>query len=101
MTIGTFTRNTEPHQKCVSSAPPATGPMPTPSAETPAQIPMARARSLGEWNTFERIDRVPGMMHAPPIPISDRVAMSTPADGAKADSTEPMPKTTRPNVRNL
>jgi hypothetical protein len=48
ITIGTFTRKTEPHQKWVSSAPPATGPMPTPSAETPAQTPMARARELFE-----------------------------------------------------
>ena len=100
-TIGTFTRNTEPHQKWVSNAPPATGPMPTPSAETPAQTPIARARSLGDRNTFERMERVPGMMHAPPMPINDRVAMSTPAEGAKADKTEPVPKTTRPKVRNL
>ncbi len=26
-TIGTLTRNTEPHQKCASSRPPTTGPM--------------------------------------------------------------------------
>ena len=101
ITIGTFTRNTEPHQKCVSNAPPATGPMPTPSADTPAQMPMAFARSAGERKTFERIESVPGMMHAPPTPMSDRVTISAPADGAKADSTEPMPKTTRPKVRNL
>ncbi len=101
ITIGTFTRKTEPHQKWVSSAPPATGPMPTPSAETPAQTPMARARSLGVRNTLERIESVPGMMHAPPMPISERVAMSTPADGANAESTDPVPNTTRPKVRNL
>ena len=75
--------------------------MPTPSADTPAQIPMARARSPGERNTFERIESVPGMMHAPPMPIIERVAMSTPAEGANADNTEPVPKTTSPKVRNL
>ena len=101
ITIGTFTRNTEPHQKCVSSAPPATGPIPTPSAETPAHTPIARARSLGERKTFDRMESVPGMMHAPPMPIIERVAMSTPADGAKAESTDPVPNTTRPKVRNL
>ncbi len=41
------------------------------------------------------------MMHAPPMPISDRVPMSTPADGANADNTEPVPNTTRPKVKNL
>ena len=50
MTIGTFTRKTEPHQKWASSMPPLIGPMPMPSADTPAQMPMAVPRSsrLGE-----------------------------------------------------
>src|SRR5471030_826400 len=96
-----FTRNTEPHQKWVSNAPPATGPMPTPSAETPAHTPIATARSFGEWNTFDRIESVPGMMHAPPIPIIDRVAMSAPAEGANEERQDPVPKTIKPKVRNL
>ena len=38
MTIGTLTRNTEPHQKCSSSQPPSDGPRATPRPATPAQI---------------------------------------------------------------
>src|SRR5947199_10655498 len=38
ITTGTLTRNTEPHQKWVSSQPPTTGPIPMPSPDTPAQV---------------------------------------------------------------
>ena len=36
--------------------------MATPSPDTPAQMPMARARSRSSWNTLVRIDRVLGKM---------------------------------------
>ena len=39
--IGTFTRNTEPHQNLASSKPPAIGPIAIPSPMVPAQAPMA------------------------------------------------------------
>ena len=60
MQIGTLTRNTEPHQKCSTRSPPASGPMATPSPETPAQMPMARPRSRLSWNVLVRIDSVLG-----------------------------------------
>ena len=58
----------------------------------PAHTPMALARSRGSWNTLVRIDSVAGMIADAPMPISARVPMRTVADGANADSAEPMPK---------
>ena len=66
-----------------------------PRPDTPAQIPIARPRSSA-GKTFVRIDNVDGMISAPPIPMSARVAISVFADPANADSTEPMPKMTSP-----
>ena len=45
MMIGTLTRNTEPHQKCSSRRPEATGPIAAPAPEMPAQMAIALARS--------------------------------------------------------
>ena len=70
--------------------------MAMPTAEKPAQMAMARARSAGTVKTLVTIDRVAGMINAPPMPITQRVAMSWPALPAVADSTEPMPKISRP-----
>ena len=82
----------EPHQKCSSRMPPVIGPRPMPSADTPAHTPIALPRSSGSVKTLVMIDSVDGMMNAPPMPISARVAISASADGANADSAEPTPK---------
>ncbi len=75
------------------------GPMPTPSADTPAQMPMALARSRGFVNTLVMIERVAGMMNAAPMPMSERVKISVVAESAIADMSEPSPKTARPIAR--
>ena len=80
---GRFTRNTEPHQKCSSSQPPATGPMAAPAPASPAQTAMARARSCG-GKTLVRIDRVAGITSAAPTPMIPRVTISWPAESAMA-----------------
>ena len=99
-TIGTLTMNTEPHQKCSSSTPPVIGPSPRPSADTPAQTPMALLRSAGSVKTLVMIERVDGMMNAPPMPIRPRVKISMTALLANAESSDPMPNTARPKARN-
>ncbi len=99
ITIGTFTMKIEPHQKCSSRTPPVIGPSPMPSADTPAHTPIALPRSLGSVKTLVMIDSVDGMMNAPPMPMSARVAISALADGANAESAEPTPKMTRPMAR--
>ena len=51
-TIGMFTKKIEPQQKCSSSQPPVTGPRATARPDTPDQMPMALARSVGSVNTL-------------------------------------------------
>ena len=56
---GTLTRKIDPHQKCRKSAPPATGPGAIASPDTPAQTPIAMARSWRSrktWGTVARVD---------------------------------------------
>src|SRR5262245_37493275 len=72
--------------------------MPIPRPETPAQIPIARPRSSA-GNTFVRIDRVDGMISAPPIPITARVKISIVAEPANAEATDPVPKISNPTAR--
>ena len=45
------------------------------------------------------IERVAGMMNAPPMPMKARVAMSWPDDVAMAAASDPSPKMTRPICR--
>ena len=87
-TIGTLTRKTEPHQKCSSSQPPATGPSATAMPGSPAQTPMALARSLGSVKTLVRMASVAGKMRAAPTPMAARAAISASARSASAASAE-------------
>ena len=57
------------------SAPPTAGPSASASADTPAQVPIARPRSAG-GKVFEMIERVPGIMNAAPMPWTARPATS-------------------------
>ena len=101
MTIGTLTRKTDPHQKCGSRMPPVIGPRPTPRADTPAHTPMALPRSTGSVKTLVMIDRVAGMMQAPPTPIRARVAISMRGRAWPwPTAAEPVPKMARPMVRS-
>ncbi len=73
---GRLTQNTALHEKCSSRKPPVTGPRATPSPEKPAQIAIARPRSRGSGKTLVRIDKVDGMISAPPMPMNAREAIS-------------------------
>ena len=70
-----------------------------PMPETPAQIPMARARSLGSWNTVVSTESVAGKMHAPPSPMRARAAISWPGVEASDASAEQTPNHATPNSR--
>ena len=96
--IGRLTRNTEPHQKCSSSRPDASGPRAAPLPEMPAQMAIALARSRA-GNTLVRIDSVEGMTNAAPMPITARAAISMAGLSAKAPSTEPAANTTQPGLQ--
>ena len=94
--IGMLIQNTECHEKCSSRKPPVIGPIATPRPEKPAQIAIARPRSVGSRNTLVRIDRVAGMISAPPMPMNARVRMSWVAVVDSAAATEPIPNSTMP-----
>ena len=94
-TIGTLMRKTAVQLNCSSSQPPLAGPMPTPMPATAAQMPIAFARSSA-GKTLVMIDSVVGMISAPPMPMSDLVAMSMLADSAKAEASDAPPKMTNP-----
>ncbi len=98
MTTGTFTTKIEPQLKWASSTPPSTGPRAMPTAAMAAQMAMARVRSLASGKTEPRIERVAGMIMAPPIPMKARVRMSALALVDSAAAVVPMPNTTRPRV---
>ena len=96
MTIGTLTMKIEPHQKCSSRNPPATGPMATAMPATPAHSPIATARSRASVKTFVRIESVAGMMNAAPMPITARAAMSASTLDANAAAPDEMPNSDEP-----
>ena len=68
-----------------------------PRPETPAQMPIAFARSPA-GKTAVMIDSVEGMMNAPPTPMRARVAISISGEVASAERPEPRPKMARPIV---
>ncbi len=96
---GMLTRKTEPHQKCSRRKPPSSGPTAAPTAATALQMPMASARSRRSGKTCRRIDKVAGMIIAPPTPSSARAAMSTWALSARAAMAEATPNSAYPRSR--
>jgi hypothetical protein len=93
---GMFTQNTALQLKDSSSSPPAIGPRTIPSPETAAQAAIAFPRSLA-GKMLVMIERVAGMMNAPPIPISALLAISISGLPERAEAIEPAPKTSSPN----
>ena len=57
---GTLIRNTASQPKFSTSRPPSNGPNAIPTPATPAQTPMARARSAGTWKVLVMIESVVG-----------------------------------------
>ncbi len=97
--MGTLIRNTEPHQKCSSKAPPSNGPTAAPPEAIAAQMPMASASSRGSWNVTRMMAMVAGSMAAPPIASSTRAPINTAEVVARAASMEATPKTTMPAMK--
>ncbi len=96
--IGRLTRNTDPQPNCSTRSPPASGPSAIPMPETPAQIPIAIARSAGSRNVLVRIDSVVGKMNAPPIPMSPLAPMSCVGVLTVEASADDTPNQVRPNM---
>jgi hypothetical protein len=86
---------TDVQSKYSSSTPPASGPSPMPMEAIAAQMPIAFARS-SRGNTLEMIDRVAGMISAPPRPMTARTAMSWPEVCTASTARLPPPKSRSP-----
>ena len=71
--------------------------MTMPSPDTPAQMPIALARSR-PTKVLVRIDSVVGKMSAPPMPMSPRAAINIPGDVANDANAENVANRTRPAV---
>ena len=95
-TIGTLTRNTDPHQKWASRNPPRIGPMATPIPVDPDQMPMALARSASPVNTLVRMDSVDGMRAAAPTPMTARASVNRSGLPDRAAAADPPPNTRSP-----
>jgi hypothetical protein len=84
---GTLIQNTDDHEKLRISAPPTIGPTAMPMPLAAVHTAMALARSPGSPKTLTRIDRVVGMISAPPTPITPRPTISAVVDAAVAATT--------------
>ena len=93
---GTFTRNTEPHQKCSSSNPPSSGPSAPPAEKLAIHTPTANVRSRGSRNIVRSRDSVEGASVADARPRIARDAISMVGVNENAASMDAAPKTTAP-----
>ena len=93
-TTGTLIRNTDPHQKCVSSHPPRMGP----TGYVIITMPMSTVRALARSRSVKRTGKTAkdsGMMNAAPRPSTVRAATRPAADGEYAHTSDAAPNRTR------
>jgi hypothetical protein len=88
------------HETYSVSAPPTTGPTASASADTPAQVPIARPRSSG-GKAFVTIESVAGIISAAPMPWTARPATSSPSSGAAPMAALDSENTATPIRNNL
>ena len=93
---GTLIQKTDDHEWLRMRKPPTIGPSAMPTPATAVQIAMALARSRGSPKQLTMIDRVVGMMSAPPRPMTPRPAMSIVAVPARALRIDPAMKVASP-----
>ncbi len=82
-----------------TSAPPSTGPSAMLKPITPAQIPIACARSRGSVNVLRMIDMATGLSIEPPIAWTTRKATSAWTLGATLHSSEPSVNSASPTLK--
>ena len=84
--------------RCCVIKPPASGPIASASAETPAQIPIAWPRCFGA-KVATMMESVAGFMSAAPTPCTARAPMRKPALEASPHASEESEKMTRPTTK--
>jgi len=95
---GTLMKKIQFQLMCCVMRPPASGPIASASAETPAQIPIAWPRCRG-GNVATMIESVAGFMSAAPSPCTARAPIRNPALGARPHAREDSEKTTSPTTK--
>src|SRR5258705_4785518 len=98
--IGTLTKKIQFQPTLSTIRPPASGPIASASAETPAQMPIAWPRCFG-GNVAVMIESVAGFISAAPMPCTARAPIRKPALGAKPHASDDSEKTTRPTMKIL
>ena len=93
---GASARNTLPHEKWVSSRPPTTGPVATPTPTTAPQPPSAAARCRRSGKALEITDSVAGKISAAKAPMTTRAAISAPSELTSPPTVVATAKPTRP-----
>ena len=96
---GTLIQKTDDQEKLRMSAPPTMGPTAMPAPLAAVHTAIALARSRGSPKTLTRIERVVGMISAPPSPMTPRATMRVDVEGARAAPTEPARKVASPAIR--
>jgi hypothetical protein len=94
---GTLNQKTARHPNAPVRRPPSSGPATRPSDPSPAQIPIARARSAGSRREALTRASDAGSSAAAPTPCTARAAISAAGTGASAQASVPPPKTASPN----
>ena len=97
---GTFRKNTLCQPSESTRSPPTTGPSASARPDTPAQSPMACARSRGSGNVCVMIESVLGIRAAAPTPCSAREAIRNPMEPDRPQSSEPSEKMIRPAMKS-
>ena len=92
---GTLIAKIHRHEAVSTSQPPSTGPIAAATPESPAQVPIARARSWGR-NDAWMSDSAPGVSSAAPTPWNTRRAMSWVGVWAAAHSADATRNQTTP-----
>ncbi len=94
-TTGTLMKKIACQEKWSISTPPRTGLPTSPSIDTEPQAAIALPRSSSS-KTVMRIERVDGMISAPPTPIATRTAITSPGVAQKDAAREAAPKSSSP-----
>ena len=97
---GTLTKKIQFQPMLSTIRPPASGPIASASAETPAQMPIAWPRCFG-GNVAVMIESVAGFINAAPMPCTARAPIRKPAFGAKPHASDDNEKTARPMMKIL
>ena len=96
---GTFTQKTERQLPASTSAPPSTGPIARLTPITPAQMPIACARSRASVKVLRMIDIATGLSIEPPTACTMRKTINSCTVGARLHSSEPSVNSTSPSLK--